>query len=45
MKPNEEGVLMRTMILALALVLPAVATATPRPDEPTYGVTAQFDDV
>lgn len=36
---------MRTLILALALAIPAVATATPRPDEPTYSVTAQFDDV
>ena len=36
---------MRTMILALVLSVPSWSAAAAPPDEPTYGATAQFDDV
>jgi hypothetical protein len=34
---------MRTALFALALLAPALAAGVP--DEPTYGATAQFEDV
>ena len=36
---------MKTMILALALALPALAVPVAAGDELTYGAIAQFEDV